>query len=185
MLYLNPADLPPQLRHLHSKGLIRAQLATQASIPPDAGLWSGGTIRHFAAVCLATGETRPLSDSVSAPWDPSRTRRTYTLQPGYAVAEYGSFCGKPAGLTLYVHPADAWPALAAPQLTLTPVQLKVLQACVQIKAGAYRWDWLARNSVTRSQYESAIPQLQALGLLAANKAPTPQGRNFVNSLPQP
>jgi hypothetical protein len=181
MIYLEPKDLPSQLRPLHDKGPVRVSTVTQVTVPMDAGLWSGGTRDVYTAVVLATGQTQSLT-TFSAPWSEDRFSRTYTLSTGFAVARTGSFCGKPAGLHLYIHPSDAWPALAAPEPELSRQEQVVLQACAGYKS-SYRSDFYRRQNVQTSEVEQATAKLVSLGYLKPRGGVTPAGRNRRNTLP--
>lgn len=175
-VYLEPSDLPAQIRHLHSKGHIRVEPILQIAIPADAGTWSGGTRRVFSAVELATGRTVSITDTFSAPWDARRTCQTINLKPGYAIVETGSFCGKPAGLHLYIHPADAAPMLPAPPVALSDHGKVLLHFTCSLKS-AYRADECARYGMGAAEIAAAKAELQRAGYVDARGAVTVKGRN--------
>lgn len=176
MVYLEPSDLPAQLRHLHTKGHIRVLVGESMSIPSDAGTWSGGTRQVFSAVELASGRTVSITDTFSAPWDGSRVDRHIALKPGFAIVETGSFCGKPAGLHLYIHPADAAPLLPAPPVALSAHGKVLLHFTCALKS-SYRAEECARYGMGVAEMAAAREELQRAGYLDARGSVTVKGRN--------
>lgn len=176
MVYLEPSDLPPQLRHLHTKGHIRVDPCATMTIPSDAGTWSGGTREVFSAVELQTGRTVSITDTFSAPWDGSRVSREIALRPGFAIVETGSFCGKPAGLHLYIHPADAAPLLPAPPVALSAHAKVLLHFTCSLKS-SYRAEECARYGMGVAEMAAAREELQRVGYVDARGAVTVKGRN--------
>ena len=173
--YLEPRDLPAQLRHLHNKGSIRVTLTDTVHIPGQTGTWSGGTIDHYSAVELSTGKAVEITDTFSAPWDASRQSRTVNLRPGYAIARTGSFCGKPAGLHLYCTTKDAAPMLPTP-LVLSPDEQTVLDIIASLKSG-YRADAYRQASLSDATVATVRQSLQRQAMIDARGAVTVKGRN--------
>lgn len=174
-MYLEKSDLPQQLRHLVTPGLIRLDPCEEMTIPADAGTWSGGTRQLFSAIELATGRAVSITDTFSAPWDAGRTAKTIKLKPGYAIVEMGSFCGKPAGLRLYALPSDLAPLLPAPA-TLERAEWEVFDVICGLKS-AYRAEEYARRKLPEAVVTQAKLSLQSRGFLDSRGAVTVKGRN--------
>lgn len=174
-MYIDRKDLPRQLQHLHTGGLIRLNPQTDVTIPMDAGLWSGGTRRLFELVDLQTGQATPVSWHNTAPWNPDRRECRITLQPGQAIVESGSFCGKPAGLHFYLHPVNAAALLPAKE-TLSPECQALVSITCELKS-AYRQEEWRRRGYSAQQWQQAKAEAEARGLIKANGAITTKGRN--------
>lgn len=174
-MYIDRKDLPRQLQHLHTGGLIRLDPQTNVTIPVDAGLWSGGTRRLFHLVDLQTGQATPVSWHNTAPWNADRRECRITLQPGQAIVESGSFCGKSAGLRFYLHPSNAAALLPARPSMSTECQALVDVTC-SLKS-AYRADEWRRRGFNAQQWQQAKAEAEARGLIQANGAITTKGRN--------
>lgn len=166
-MYLERKDLPPHLQHLHSTGKIRVEVTDSVTIHADAGTWSGGTREIYTAVELATGRAVSITDTFSAPWSSERTSKQILLKPGYAIAKTGSWCGKSAGLTLFMMADNAAPLLPAPA-QLTPDEQHVIDETCRLKSG-YR--------VFTPAQQACKPGLIARGFLTKQGAVTVKGRN--------
>ena len=174
-LYLEPNQIPAQLRGSYSGKQFKAIVTESVTIPIYAGLWSGGSRDTYRVVRLSDGATIEPVRHNAAPWDSGRAERKVDLEPGIAVVEHSIFCGKDAGLTFYVHPANAT-ALLPPVVNLSDIQRKVLNVHGGIKS-AYRKQELAYQKVSESDYETAKAFLIAEGYLNKAGAITTKGRN--------
>lgn len=68
--------------------------------------WDGGSRSEYYKVHLASKHLQKLP-SVSPPqFGGPREEPVHKLEPGYAVIEAGTFCGKPATPTIHFHPDD-------------------------------------------------------------------------------
>src|SRR5215475_5887334 len=126
-IYLEPDQVPAVLKQGYSGRKFKAVVATEVSIPMDAGLWSGGSRDLYSVVTLDDG-MHLLPGQSTAPWDKSRTERKIELSASVVVRNHSMFCGKDMGLTFYVHPDAATKLLPAPAPTLSQWEKMVLMA---------------------------------------------------------
>ena len=189
-IYLDPNMVPAALLGGYSGKKFKAVVTTSVTINGQDGLWSGGSRDTFRAIKLETGETVPVSDNMSAPWDNTRKDRTIELKPGIAVIEHSIFCGKDMGLTFYVHPENAAKLLPAPTAELTAFEQIVLNATCSYKSsynGMDRYEMARRDCrngtpyPSRDEWNIAKQTLINLGLLNKAGAVTPKGRNASTS----
>jgi len=79
--------------------------------------WDGGTKHTYVAVTLdgtcASGRMESAPEELGG----IDEHQTLAMRPGVAIVEHCFFCGKDAGVTIYVHPADAPAQLQAPAHT--------------------------------------------------------------------
>lgn len=174
-MYIDAKDLPAALRPLHTGGLIRLEPTEQVTIPMDAGLWSGGTRRLFSLVDLNTGFSSPVQWHDTSPWHADRKECLIALQPNQCIAESGSFCGKNAGLHIYLHPSNAAALLPATE-TMSPECAALVDITCGLISSARREEWL-RRGFKASQWTQAYAEALAKGLIRANGAITTKGRN--------
>ena len=66
--------------------------------------WDGGSRSNYFLVNLATKEVKPLAGVAPVQFGGPCVDPVQHLQVGYAVIEAGTFCGKPATPTVYLHP---------------------------------------------------------------------------------
>lgn len=186
--YLEPNQVPAVLRGSYTGTKFRAIVAESVTVPSHAGLWDGGSRDTYELIDMATGESVPASDNVSAPWDPRKDRKI-ELRPGYCVRQHTIFCGKDLGLRFYVHPDNAAKLLPPPPAPLTAHEKIVLEATCTLKAsynGQDRYDmsrppsWAIDKRAefpTRAQWNDAKATLIARGYLNKAGAVTVAGRN--------
>jgi hypothetical protein len=187
-IYLEPDQVPGMLKGAYSGRQFKAIVCETATIPMDAGLWSGGSRETYRAVNLDTGIDVPLRGQNAAPWDAARREHEISLAAGVVVICHSMFCGKDMGLTFYVHPANATkllPANTAGELSET--ELLVLEATASLKSsygGKDRYEMSRHNArysskafPTREQWEQAKQSLIARKLLNKAGAITTAGRN--------
>jgi hypothetical protein len=169
-IYLEPNMVPATLRAGYDGKKFKAVVATEMTIPADAGLWEGGSRETYRVIGLETGRTIDAVNHNAAPWDSGRKGIAVKLEPGIAVVCHSMFCGKDMGLTFYVHPDNAAKLLPAP-VEVTPHERVVLRATAHFKssyAGQDRYQmarrdydigkYLEANGAlypTREQWESA------------------------------
>lgn len=80
--------------------------------------WDGGSRSQYVGVNLATGKLMPLPDLISGGYAPHadafyKLLSSVPLKPGLAIVRHSIFCGKDAGLTIHLHPADGPKSLLA------------------------------------------------------------------------
>jgi hypothetical protein len=187
-IYLEPALVPASLRGGYAGKMFKAVVCTEATIPIDAGLWSGGSREVYTAIEFATGRQASFPGQDEAPWG-ARQERTVKLEPGLAVVRHSMFCGKDMGLTFYLHPANAAQLLPAPSAELTKYEKLVLHATCSFKSsygGRDRYQMAQcdarygkdfQSFPTREQWDAAKQSLIAKGLLNKAGAVTVAGRN--------
>ena len=78
--------------------------------------WDGGSRREYTALTLdglrVTGNTDKYA--MMHPWNNPAEGVCMPLMPGFVVLSGGTFCGKPATMTIYINPYDTrHPNLAA------------------------------------------------------------------------
>ena len=70
--------------------------------------WDGGSRKDYTALTLdglrVTGNMAKYA--MMAPWSNPAEGKTLPLPSGYIVVSGGTFCGKPAAITLYINPHD-------------------------------------------------------------------------------
>ncbi len=104
------ADVPgidTMLKRVAPKNRKRSVLViVSATVTPNDTCWDGGT-RYSYHACLLDG--RQVTH-VPAPTAPAHfgggEAQAFTIKPGNAVVKLGTFCGKTASPTVYVHPWD-------------------------------------------------------------------------------
>lgn len=174
-IYLEPSQVPVHLRGAYTGQKFKAEVTTKVSIPPTAGLWSGGSRDEYALIRLADGRSLDAAPHDAAPWSEMRKRREYELQPGFAVKRHTIFEGRDLGLTFYVHPSDAAAMLPAP-VDLTDIEWNVLDIIGSFKS-AYREEERGRRGLRVADYDAAKNRLILRGFLTKIGAITPAGRN--------
>ena len=72
--------------------------------------WDGGSRSEYSQACPKTGGSIIAGEANYKPGKayPSSEPASMRVSPGRMIKEGGTFCGKPAGLTLHVHPTDLW-----------------------------------------------------------------------------
>ena len=104
------------------------------------------------------------------------------LPDGFACVEHSIFCGKDAGITIHIRPANSAGLLPAP-VDLSREQRIVLVATRSLKntyAGVSNYRFVEANrdtGISREQWESAKADLIARGLLDSRGALNVAGRN--------
>jgi len=70
--------------------------------------WDGGTRRDYTAITLDGLRVTGNMDKYAMmhPWSNPAEGKTLPLPSGYVVVSGGTFCGKPAAITLYINPHD-------------------------------------------------------------------------------
>lgn len=175
-VHLTAEQVPATLAGDYRGKKFKAKICTTVEIPADAGTWHGGARDVFYAIRLSDGRGVPLTDTMSAPWDSSRSYRNIALQPGIVVVCHSQFNGKDMGLTFHMLASDAAPLLPAPAAEMNPEWLIVLEITRGIKS-SYRQDEARRKGITLDNWKAATIGLQALGYLDTRGAITPAGRN--------
>lgn len=177
MIHLNPSDVPAHLRGGYTGHKFRVKVTEALTVPTYADQWNGGSRETYAMVDLATGEARPMCGG------------TFRLKPNTAVRQHTFFQGRDLGLTFFVHPENAPPALPAAE-ALTDHERIVLTATRSFKAsynGKDRYalaaeDFRNRGRMpTRAQWDAARESLIGRKLLNARGAITNAGRNALES----
>jgi hypothetical protein len=176
-IHLEPNMVPTHLRGDYTGRKFRAVVCESVQIPADAGRWDGGSRDAYHVVALTDGTWRGLRPRGCA----------VPLQPGYAIVCHSIAMGTDAGLTFYVHPANATAMLPA-HVELTLIEEIVLRATCAYKAshgGRDRYQIASEDSAgdafpTRDAWDRAKQTLAARGLLTKAGAITPAGRNAIN-----
>lgn len=189
-IWLDPKDVPNHLKGSYRGKRFRACICDTVTIYAQDGIWGGGSRDTKRAIRLDTGESIPLSNNMSAPWDSSRQDRVINLVPNMAVVEHTIFQGKDLGLTFYLLPESAARLLPAPVEGLSDLEKTVLEATCAYKSnynGQSRYDMAMRDArygynkklvpMTPDQWEATKQTLIGKGLLNKAGAVTVAGRN--------
>jgi len=187
-IYLDPKQVPAQLRGSYNGKKFKAIVCEQITIPGEAGLWSGGSRDSYYAISLdgdGNGKMVQASDNFSAPWSRDRQDRTHQMRPGMAIVKHTIFQGQDLGLTYYVHPDSAAKLLPAPSAELSDHEQIVLNATCGYKSsynGKDRYELARPYSPTepyptRDEWNVAKASLISKGLLNKAGAVTVAGRN--------
>lgn len=190
-IHLEPKQVPPTLRGSYDGRKFKAQVVEAMTVPADAGLWSGGSRKHYSLVELNSGVKHTIPGQDLNPWqygDGARQERRIPLKPGFAVVCHTIYAGKDFGLTFYVHPDNA-AALLPKQVELSENQKTVLAATSHYKASYNGMDryqlalrgrsYSAPEFMSRDQWDEAKAELIAGGFLNKAGAITTKGRNAV------
>ena len=66
--------------------------------------WDGGSRSDYFLVNIATKEVVPIPGVSPMQFGGPKEDPVQHLQPGFAIIEAGTFCGKPSTPTVYLHP---------------------------------------------------------------------------------
>ena len=69
--------------------------------------WDGGTKHTYVAVTLDGARASNRMESAPEELGGIDEHQTLAMRPGVAIVEHCFFCGKDAGVTIYIHPTDA------------------------------------------------------------------------------
>ncbi len=107
MIKVSVNQIPAKLRQ-GKKRSAYVSIVTEAHIPSDAGLWSGGSRDLYHSLNLSNGMTAPaVSFHNSAPFSGTGRRDvTIPLQSGLCVVRTGTFCGKESAPHYYIVEGD-------------------------------------------------------------------------------
>lgn len=144
--------------------------------------WDGGSRDYYQIIQLADGEHVAVRENGSG-FVPSLPELPVPC-PGYAVVEHSIFCGKDAGLTLYVHPDNAVKMLPA-KAEMSWAEMVVLVATRSLKSsygGRTRFDEAKSDTgITLAEWDAAKASLIARGMLNKAGAITTEGKNAAGS----
>ena len=177
--HLSPSDVPNLIRGTFPtwKGKkVRLQAAETVTISNLN--WGGGTRSQYRA-CTLSGQPTGNADAANqtAPWNNPVEGKPVQIPTGHVLVEHSIFCGKDAGLTIYVHPQDMPRYLpTAGADTLTPEEVIVLK-CIRTYISSYRRQEAQREGITAAQYETAVSSLKEKGLLSKSGGLTLAGKN--------
>ncbi len=142
--------------------------------------WDGGSKNEYRAVRLADGRTASLMTG-SSPWTAVAEGQTVALEPGVAVVERSTFCGKVMPLRVHLHPDNAARLLPAaqPARELPERARRILRQWTELSSSGRKDEW---DRVPESRPSAAeLDLLVEEGLLSRNKAGavsiTPAGKN--------
>jgi hypothetical protein len=154
------------------------------------GILGAAGVKTRKTISVVACETHTVADPR---WDEGSCTRTATyrcphkgrLEDGSVitlgeesvVVTHGTFRGKPAMVTLYVHPvlfASLKPS--KPAIELTPDQNRVLAATAHYNSSG-RARWRADNRMSKDEWSAVVAELCALKLVRKNGAILPAGRN--------
>ena len=82
----------------------KAFLRRQTAVALDGTCWDGGSRSVYYLVHIDSRHAEALPSSVPPQFGGPTVVPTKAIQPGYAIVEAGTFCGKPATPTVYLHP---------------------------------------------------------------------------------
>lgn len=114
-LYVERKKLPACLSGLSRKQQARIHVLREPTMELHGMHWNGGSRSEFHIVTLASGTLRRIGATL-APWD---KQPLATIKAGEVLVETGTFCGKPATMTLHCLPCDAL-ALLGIKVPLAP-----------------------------------------------------------------
>ncbi len=128
---------------------------------------------HTIHDTLWGGGTRTLTTTRRCP---APVEGVITLGTESVVIEHGTFLGKPAMVTMYVHPVlfAAWQPAPGPSLLEAQKRVLAITCALNPKG---RKDWRDRWNVSKEDWDSVVAELCTLGLLKKNGAKTAEGRN--------
>jgi len=106
---------------------------------------------------------------------------TVQIPAGCVIAQHTTFCGKDLGVTFYANAADIAPMLPAPTEELPDVLKKVLVITRSLISRARR-DEAHRMGISAADYDAAVAELKARGLLNKQGALTLDGKNAAQNL---
>lgn len=144
--------------------------------------WDGGSRSYYRFLNLATLQASAEVPAQSAFDRPIAGADAVVLTDGFACVEHSIFCGKDAGITIHIRPANSARFLPAP-VELTRAQHIVLVATRSLKSSYqgisnYRFVEAHRETgISSEQWETAKSELMARGLLDSRGALTVAGRN--------
>lgn len=190
-IYLEPKQVPAQLRAGYTGNKFTARVETEWTIPATAGMWDGGSREEYFGLDLATGERLPLSFGNAAPWNGARRETTVQLVPGKAIVRRIISQGRDLGMDFFIHPDNAAALLPAPVADLSVHERVVLKATKCFKSsygGRDRYQMAMDDSdyrrmldgaayPTREEWNAAKASLIGRGLLNKAGAITVAGRN--------
>ena len=80
--------------------------------------WDGGTRSQYRTCTLDGSQSLGRADryNAQAPWANALEGKTIPIPAGALIVEHAMFCGKDAGLYIYVNPQDMPKLLASPAL---------------------------------------------------------------------
>ena len=99
--------------------------------------------------------------------------------PAFVVVA-GTFCGKAAAVSVYVHPSRLAPLL--PETVELGEAERSLLGAISTFNSKGRKDWRERNEITREQWDELVKQLAARALLTPRGAITAEGRNAISGV---
>jgi hypothetical protein len=80
----------------------KAFLRRQDAVVLDGTYWDGGSRSDYYLVHIASGQIKELPHSAPPQFGGVTAAKTVAIEPGYAVVEAGTFCGKPATPTVFL-----------------------------------------------------------------------------------
>ncbi len=173
------SDLPEHIARFVGGKSVEVRLTESAYIGSQQ--WSEGSRDqyHVASLDVAT-DPKPVHDPRPWPQNMGELGRT-EIAPRCVIIRTGTFCGKPATPYIYARPEDVSAKLAAPAPTLSNTLAQVLYCVACLNSGGkkrFRED----RRMSQTAWDSAIAELQALGLVDNRKSATVEGRNAAKSL---
>ena len=84
----------------------KIKLERTSSVTFSDTTWDGGSKNYYAAISI-DGRSEVLDMTKVMPWSNPLEGRTFPLPTGCLLVEHTIFCGKDAGLHIYVNPASA------------------------------------------------------------------------------
>jgi len=151
--------------------------------------WSGGSRSSYVGVDLTTGKVlSPHNNEYSNPFTGQLGREPIVkLSANQAIVKHSYFCGKDAGITIYLHPNNI--AKLIPSSEEIGKNEEIVLACTRSYKNTYAGETNLRfkeanrqHGISQAEWDTAKASLIVKKLLSKNGAITNDGRNIKLSI---
>ena len=183
-LYVNLSDVPQMFRGLHGYKGRTYQVSVAEEVQLLDNAWSGGSRSSYIGVNLVTGEVLPpQNDEYSNPFTGQPGREPIVkLSADRAIVKHSYYCGKDAGITIYLHPDNVTKLI--PSEEGVGGDEEIVLACSRSYKNSYGGETNLRfkegnrqHGITQERWDIAKASLIEKKLLSKNGAVTNAGRN--------
>lgn len=157
---------------------IRKQVMVEPTVmvATHARYWSDGSRSQYAWVRLDTLSTGSVPTADPPAFGGPPTSQDVHIPEGAVLVEWGTFRGKRAVPTIYVHPNNVNALVTCSTEDLSANERVVLHCFAGFKS-SYRREEASRWGVSNEDFDTALARLKELGMVTARNAVTPKGRN--------